>query len=407
MIEVFATTTQVVLDATVVSATGFFGYCFVTDIWQQSKNLPALPPSESKPLDGVSIASKPERTASELARLAARNGASVEHSSEESQPQPHPTAPTPATHIFATPATPAFLPPGPSMPELEPTRRVASTALIPYQPHTLKIENNGGSKGRALVVSPQKSLMALDAKTRALQTSSDVCAPIAEVTPTPPQRTNLAGFWCLLALQERLGAIGFLEAHPYLKAVGFSQQLLWKLGERLGIPADDPVRLPLPEKPETIDEAPYPFVAPNLWQQGIYHHGTWSVHRFQEQPGVRVLFDGSGHLAVALWYEGNREIEAIREAIGGRQILRGAPLSSTLDLAFLLQMWTIAMRRWCRRFARLGLRDLVAQPGWVYLTPTQIVVEFDSESLDRRVRQAGLNLDVKALPGWDRDLVFD
>ena len=405
MIEVFATTTQVVLDATVVSATGFFGYCFVTDIWHQSKYPSALPSSESKPLDGASIASKPERTASEPALLAAGNGASVELSSDESQPQRPSASPTP--HIFATPATPAFLPPQPSMPELEPARRAASTALIPYQPHTLKIESNGGSKGRALVVSPQKSLMALDAKTRARETATDGCAPIAEVAPTPPQRTELAGFWCLLALQERLGAIGFLEAHPYLKAVGFSQQLLWNLGERLGIPADDPVRLPLPEIPEAIDEAPYPFVAPTLWQQGIYHHGTWSVHRAQEQPGVRVLFDGSGHLAVALWYEGNRDLEAIREAIGGRQILRGAPLSSTLDLAFLLQMWTIAMRRWCRRFARLGLQDLVAQPGWVYLTPTQIVVELDSESLDRRVRQAGLNLDVKALPGWERDLVFD
>lgn len=418
MIEVFATTTQIVLNATVISATGFFGYCMATDIWKYARNASVRLPvkSEPKALNGVAIASKspPQKSTPQLSKSIAPvigNGA-IAHS-QPTEPvvaaqHSTPESPTPEP-IVAVAATPPVLPQSqPSMPELEPIRPLASTALIPYQPHPLKANDRNGSSGRSLVVSPQKSLTVANRETRALQTAVDpISKALVEVTSTAPQRTNLAGFWCLLALQERLGMAGFLEAHPHLKAARFSHRLLWELAGRFGIPEDDPVRGPLGRVDASAIAPSYRFVAPPLWQQGIYRQGTWSIHPWEGQPEVRVLFDGSGQLAVALWTEGTRDIEAVWETIGERNVARGAAIVSTLNLTFLLRAWGIAMRRWCRRFARMGLSDLVAQPGWVYLTPTQIVVEFESECLDRRIRQAGLNLDVKALPGWERDLIFD
>jgi hypothetical protein len=62
----------------------------------------------------------------------------------------------------------------------------------------------------------------------------------------------------------------------------------------------------------------------------------------------------------------------------------------------LLDSWLTAMRRWCRKYARLGLRELVCRPGRVSITRTHIDAVFDHRHADIRVRKAGLDLD----PGW-------
>ncbi|WP_437310853.1 hypothetical protein [Sorangium sp. So ce388] len=53
-------------------------------------------------------------------------------------------------------------------------------------------------------------------------------------------------------------------------------------------------------------------------------------------------------------------------------------------------------RRWCRRRARIGLRDLVVRPGRVVATKTHVDVLFDLNDADLRVRRVGLDID----PGW-------
>ena len=66
------------------------------------------------------------------------------------------------------------------------------------------------------------------------------------------------------------------------------------------------------------------------------------------------------------------------------------------DLSILCQTWLIALRRWCRRYARTGLQTLVCRSGRIMATPTHIDILFDHQQADIRIRKAGLDIN----PGW-------
>jgi hypothetical protein len=53
-------------------------------------------------------------------------------------------------------------------------------------------------------------------------------------------------------------------------------------------------------------------------------------------------------------------------------------------------------RRWCRRNARIGVRDLVLRRAHLVATETHVDVIFDLRDADIRVRRAALDVD----PGW-------
>jgi hypothetical protein len=55
-----------------------------------------------------------------------------------------------------------------------------------------------------------------------------------------------------------------------------------------------------------------------------------------------------------------------------------------------------AIRRWLRRYAKMGVRELIRRPGRVSITRTHIDVIFDHKQADMRIRKAGLDLN----PGW-------
>jgi hypothetical protein len=71
------------------------------------------------------------------------------------------------------------------------------------------------------------------------------------------------------------------------------------------------------------------------------------------------------------------------------------PAGGSLDEQ-VVEAWLVALRRWLRRYAHIGLADLVRRPGRLSLTPTHLDVEFDLAGADLRLRRAGLDLD----PGW-------
>jgi hypothetical protein len=77
-----------------------------------------------------------------------------------------------------------------------------------------------------------------------------------------------------------------------------------------------------------------------------------------------------------------------------------AALSPTLDEKAppprTIDAWVLAAGRWCRRHARLRLRDVVCRPGRLLATDTHLDVVLDPRAADIRVRRAGLDLD----PGW-------
>ena len=55
-----------------------------------------------------------------------------------------------------------------------------------------------------------------------------------------------------------------------------------------------------------------------------------------------------------------------------------------------------ALRRWLRRYAKMGVRELARRTGRVSITRTHIDVNFDHRQADIRIRKTGLDLN----PGW-------
>jgi hypothetical protein len=164
--------------------------------------------------------------------------------------------------------------------------------------------------------------------------------------------TSHAGLLFVLPILERLGFDAFLRAHPALLATEFPACLLRAIGERLAIPAQDPLAVALmADRTEDETRSVAPLDAPAL------AHG----------------------LALA---------ESLRSLLSSPP--PRAPMSSPLDA------WLIAVRRWSRRQARLGLATLVCRPGLVRVSPTHLDVSFDLSQTDLRIRRLALDVD----PGW-------
>jgi len=72
------------------------------------------------------------------------------------------------------------------------------------------------------------------------------------------------------------------------------------------------------------------------------------------------------------------------------------PGEGTISRDRLIRIWTLAARRWCWQNARLRLHEIVLRPGRILLTRTDLDVTLSMETVDLRVRRAGLDLD----PGW-------
>jgi hypothetical protein len=192
----------------------------------------------------------------------------------------------------------------------------------------------------------------------------------------------------------RLGITAQLGDDDRLLELNFPARLLHYVGQRLGIPPHDPVRVALTSIDESSDALLDGFTSPALWWQGLARPGHWIIYRMASSKGQRVLSERPGHLQLASWQ--GRIPDAVRHLASGRPVHKGAvlPPQSTFDLC--LHTWMQALRRWCRRYAYLGLHNLVYRPGSIAVTRTHIDVIFNHDQVDLRIRKAGLDLN----PGW-------
>lgn len=220
--------------------------------------------------------------------------------------------------------------------------------------------------------------------------------------PDMPLKTQHAGLFFLIPVLARLGLAEFLT--PELIEAEFPFHLLRFIGQRLGLPDDDPISAVL-----TTDAAYEPqtdFVAPESWRNGIANPGEPILRRIGDRAA---LFDSSGRLALAVW-EGQPS-QFIQDRVPELKLKpdlydfdspspmdwRGGwrvRLDNSSNLSCLA--WLTAARRWLRRNAHLGLAEVVVRPGRITATRTHIDVFFDLAQADIRVRRAGLDID----PGW-------
>jgi hypothetical protein len=218
--------------------------------------------------------------------------------------------------------------------------------------------------------------------------------PEASSFSETPMATRHAGLFLLLRVLERLGIQEFLNKHPGLIELEFPQRLLCHAARRLGVPSDDPACEAL-----TLTAAyglvwPEEFVMPLFWSNGLSQSGPWQVRRIDGQRGVRLLCDASGRLVMAGWRnEAPVEVSAFVKRLSLR---RTRPRVCQVGETIVLDSWLTAMRRWCRRFAGIGLHNVVCRPRRMLMTRTHLNIFFDHRQADVRIRKAGLDLD----PGW-------
>jgi hypothetical protein len=144
--------------------------------------------------------------------------------------------------------------------------------------------------------------------------------------------TPHAGFWFLIPLLMRAGFSRAIQDHPEWIDTQVPWHLLHSLANRLAIEPSDPVQLWLSD---------------------------------HELNGSRI------------------EVPE-----------RFSELSS--EGASVVASWRVAMRRWCRLQANLGLANVVQRPGWVLWNKTHVEVWMPLSDVDLRIRRVGLDLD----PGW-------
>ena len=157
---------------------------------------------------------------------------------------------------------------------------------------------------------------------------------------TVGEPTHFAGLLFLVPVLERLGFAEFLEMHPSLLESNFPALLLRFIGARTGMKPHDPMWLAL---------------------------GEAEPFQFEELRGM----PEPARLLLAS--------PAPRARIDRPQIA-----------------WLTALRRWCRRHARVGLISLVRRPGRVATSLTHLDIFFDLAEADLRLRRMALDVD----PGW-------
>jgi hypothetical protein len=135
-----------------------------------------------------------------------------------------------------------------------------------------------------------------------------------------------------------------------------------------------------------------PFTLPErLRAQVTGKEDTLRAFRVEGPSGRTVLTDASGRLPLAVTHGETSEPTPPQPSGMLPPTLHGED-----DLGLLLRGLHTALRRWCRRHARMGLHTLVRRPGRITATRTHIDVLFDIQQADIRVRGAGLDVD----PGW-------
>ena len=233
----------------------------------------------------------------------------------------------------------------------------------------------------------------------------DTPEPPKPVWNGEPQWSAYAGYWLLLPVLVRLRMAEFLAGHPHLVEADFPARLLRHVASRLGIARDNPAlaALTAAELYPRPDECA--FVVPEAWPGGLCSVDAprparpWRVRRVVGMRGARVLTDGYGAdgLVLAQWRGGPpAAVRALVAAAGSPALERDGALDAGSEIEMALRAWVTAARRWCRRYAGLGLRALVARPGHVATTRTHVDVFFCLSQADLRLRKAGLDID----PGW-------
>jgi hypothetical protein len=209
----------------------------------------------------------------------------------------------------------------------------------------------------------------------------------AEPSPAVGEVSAWAGLWLLPSALARLRIADVVSAH----GAGLGAVYMRALSARLGVPGDDPALVALPQpSPDPVGDAS--FLAAPAWRPLAAPHARASPAFALRRAGrYRLLTDRAGRLTFACTAERCR----IRRLAGGSSVRRRPDAAAPPpDLA--IRAVHLALAKYLRRAAGIGLRRLVHRRGLVVATATHVDVTFPGDVIELPVRRAGLDLD----PGW-------
>ncbi len=166
-----------------------------------------------------------------------------------------------------------------------------------------------------------------------------------------------AGFPLLINVLARLGIEAIFEDHPGYPLDDLRETILWRIAFRQRIPPDDP-SVQFLRDPEVV-----------LKRAQKRHKAVTRQTIFAKAPADRqALF----------------------------RIPRSREPSKPLGLNPVRDIFVIAVCRYIRNLAGMNVRELIRRPAFIALTETHLDITGSIDTLDIRVRLAGLDVN----PGW-------
>lgn len=223
-----------------------------------------------------------------------------------------------------------------------------------FYPNTLSIVNDQAPAPDQLTLPSETSAAMSDSRVEvAREQIVATTEPMVQVD-TPPL-TAYGGLYFLLPVMTRLGMDAWLAKTPSLLEAAFPARVLRFVATCFGAGIDDPALAALMIPEEASVDAPF----------------------LDEE------------LTALCGYTPAQILRLLTRLMPHRQH-QGDPAELALGA------WLIALRRWVRRYTRMGLRDVIKRRGYIRATRTHIDIFFEHRRADLRIRMVGLDLD----PGW-------
>jgi len=206
-----------------------------------------------------------------------------------------------------------------------------------------------------------------------------------------------AGFIFLIPLLNRLGLMTLIEIYPEYQELNLPERILFRCAERFNIPPYDPALNFLGEKPGESEKF-VGFTAPPEWRAILFSSTLknlpFRMGRVMGLPGYRLILDEKERLILGLWHPKNRALIAPWLEASQKPFLHTAPQSWSIDR--LVDNMVFAMELYVRKYAAMGLFELIRRTAYLATTRTHLDVSISFNRLDIRVRMAGLDIN----PGW-------
>jgi len=263
----------------------------------------------------------------------------------------------------------------------------SATLLQPDRPHD---EPSSAHVPRANLRRSPKRAHADDASGTRRDQPSNIASLEAPAFATPGADTCAGGLLFLLPVLQRLGYAEWLDAQPQWQPFDIARHVLASVLTRLRVAPEDPA-WQLGRCARIPRRGPRRFVAPPAWRDQVGHAAASPIAG--DDDGERSLWDGTGRLLLGAW---RGPCPRALLADWRRAQRTDAPTPARDRVAGVTEAWVVAVRRWLRRHAGLGLSDLVLRPATLAWTPTHADLWFELRAVELRIRRAGLDLD----PGW-------